>query len=139
MQKIENLSKDFSVSERENMSDKQILLIEDNITLAIGLETCLVANGYVVKRVMNGRDAYAACQEKLPDLIVTDIMMQHMDGLTFLQHLRQLPNGDDVPVIVISGMADRYSINEIKALGVETILIKPFALESFLGAVGESL
>ena len=65
--------------------------------------------------------------------------MQHMDGLTFLKHLRDLAGGHNLPVIVISGMADQYSINEIKSLGVKKILIKPFALEGFLEAVGESL
>jgi CheY-like chemotaxis protein len=120
------------------MSGNTILLIEDNVTLAIGLETCLKTRGYVVHRVINGQDAFYFCQEKMPDLVVTDIMMREMDGLTFLQHLRDLPGGDKVPVIVISGAADQSSIEEIKKLDVQHILVKPFALDNFLETVGES-
>jgi CheY-like chemotaxis protein len=129
------LKVNVSIIERAIMSGKRVLLIEDNVTLAIGLETCLKANGYQVQRVMNGRDAVTACQQNLPDLVVTDVMMQHMDGLTFLQHLRNLSNGDELPVIVISGMADQYSIQEIRSLGVSQILTKPFSLDTFLKAV----
>jgi DNA-binding response OmpR family regulator len=121
------------------MSGKIVLLIEDNVTLAIGLETCLKAHGFGVQRLINGQDAYSACIKNMPDLIVTDIMMREMDGVTFLQNLRDLPGGEIVPVIVISGAVDQISIDHIKTLGVQQLLIKPFALDCFLEAVGESL
>lgn len=121
------------------MTGEKILLIEDNVTLAIGLEACLVANEYQVRHVTNGQEAILACMEIMPDLIITDVWMQLMDGLTFLQHFRNLPDGPDVPFIVISGMSDPESIQNFKDQGIQRILAKPFSLDHFLEIVIEAL
>ena len=121
------------------MTAKNILLIEDNTTLATGLQACLASQGFQVLHVINGQQALDACQEGLPDLIVTDVLMQTMDGVTFLQNLRQLSGGWEVPVIVISGVAQQGAFDEMKALGVKRFVIKPFSLDVFLHIVGETI
>ncbi len=121
------------------MRAKWILVIEDNIPLAMGLETCLKSHGFEVQRALDGEEALVACQQRLPDLVVTDLLMSNMDGRTFLQHLRALPGGDAVPVIVISGMVDATIVQDIKDLGVEKVLYKPFDLDEFVQTIRASL
>lgn len=120
------------------MKGKRILLIEDNITLAAGLQACLISQDFQVRYVSDGQEALAVCQERLPDLIVTDVLMQTMDGLTFIRRLRDLPGGGHVPVIVISGIAQQGYFDDMKKLGIRHFLIKPFALRDFLDTIRET-
>lgn len=121
------------------MAEKSVLLIEDNLPLATGLQACLESRGYLVTHASDGQEALDACREGLPDLVVTDVLMKTMDGLSFLTHLRALPEGRDVPVMVISGVAQKGVFDEMRALGVQRFVIKPFSLEDFLNIVGEAI
>lgn len=122
------------------MSGQTILLIEDNFALAFGLEASLKSRGLKVMRVTNGEHAFDACKRDMPDLVVTDMIMDgQMDGFSFLANLRELPEGKVVPVIVISGLADSDSLKKIRNLDVQKILVKPFGLDRFIDAVLENL
>lgn len=121
------------------MALKSVLLIEDNLPLATGLQVCLESRGYRVVHTSNGREALDACRQHTPDLVVTDVRMKTMDGLSFLQHLRALPAWGDVPVVVISGVARKGVFDEMRALGVQRFVIKPFSLEDFLNIVREAM
>jgi CheY-like chemotaxis protein len=121
------------------MAVKSVLLIEDNLPLATGLQACLESRGYQVVHALDGQDGLDICRERIPDLVVTDVLMKTMDGLSFLQHLRSLPGGWDVPVIVISGVTQQEIFDEMWALGVQRFVIKPFSLEDFLNIVREAI
>ena len=121
------------------MKTQRILVVEDNIPLAIGLETCLKSHGFDVQRTLDGEEALVVCRRWLPDLIVTDLLMSNMDGKTFLQHLRALPGGDTIPVIVISGLLDSRILQDVKDLGVKKVLFKPFDLTEFVQTIRNSL
>lgn len=121
------------------MAAKSVLLIEDNLPLATGLLACLESRGYRVTHARDGQEALEAYRLSTPDLVVTDVFMKTMDGLSFLQHLRTLPGGGEVPVVVISGVAHKGVFDEMRALGVQNFAIKPFSLEDFLNIVGEAM
>jgi len=121
------------------MSDKNILLIEDNKTLAMGLEACLNTLDYRVQLAVGGQDALILCQQNMPDLVITDVRMPQGDGPTFLRQLRSLSAGKNIPVIVISGVTASTAIDDMKALGVSGVLIKPFNLNTLLNPVSDNL
>jgi len=121
------------------MAVKSVLLIEDNLPLAIGLQACLESRDYRVVHAPDGQEALDACRERMPDLVVTDVLMKNMDGLTFLQHLRALPGGRGVPVVVISGVAQKGVFEDMRELGAQRFMVKPFSLEDFLNIVGEAM
>ena len=121
------------------MPVKKILLLEDNIDLAIGLETILKTYGHDVSRTIDGEIALSVCEEKLPDLVITDLALHKMDGVEFLSKFREYPGAKEVPVIAMTGVIDRYSVNDIRNLGVREILLKPFNLDHFMTAVRASL
>jgi len=120
------------------MFNRTILIVEDNKTLALGLINWLEKCGYKVDLFSGGEEALASCQKSLPDLAITNLNLGKMDGPTFIQRLRTLPKGCEVPVMVISGLVDHYEVSTLENLGVLNILTKPFKLERFMQAVNDS-
>lgn len=101
-----------------------ILLVEDSSEDRKPLAKLLKAKGYEVVCAKNAYEAMAACKQKMPDLIVLDVMIPPMDGLTFLMLLRQEPCGADVPVIVLTGADDETTNTRARDLHVREILKK---------------
>jgi len=75
-----------------------------------------------------------------PDLILLDVMIPPMDGLTFLMRLREDPRGRTIPVIVVSGLSDPQTVARAKELGVREHLVKTqFTTEELLDAVKRNI
>ena len=121
------------------MAGKEILLIEDNVILADALESVLQIEGYHVNTAVNGHKALEICHHELPDIVVSDVMMDEMGGFGFLQQLRELPGGSDLPVVVMTGKSGNAVAENAKAHNVVALLEKPFEIKVFLSTVGEAL
>ncbi len=74
---------------------------------------------------LDPRDALAACETRMPDLIVVDYMMPGMDGHTYIEAIRGRPAARDVPVVMITAAADRSVRNRALDLGATDFLTKP--------------
>lgn len=101
---------------------KQILLVEDSENLQKVIKMKLVSAGFVVTEVNNGNTALSVLEQQGFDLIITDIVMPHKNGLEFLQVLRQKNN--QTPVVVLSNVSRKEELDELKNLGVNTYLVK---------------
>jgi DNA-binding response OmpR family regulator len=101
-----------------------ILLIDDAPEDRKPLAKLLRSKGYDVITAQNAFEAMAAAQRSDPDLILLDVMIPPMDGLTFLMLLRESAVGRDTPVIVITGLDDANTLSRAQALHVKEILIK---------------
>ena len=103
----------------------RILLIEDDLEAARLLVRGLRESGYTVEHAEDGRDGLARALQGQFDLLVTDRMLPHLDGLALIERLRAL--GAGTPVLVLSALGsvdDR--IRGLKA-GGDDYLTKPFA------------
>jgi two-component system OmpR family response regulator len=110
-----------------------ILLIEDDTEAARVLVKGLRESGYAVDHAADGRDGLARALAGKLDLIVTDRMLPHIDGLAIIQHLRRARI--DTPVLVLSALGsvdDR--IRGLRA-GGDDYLTKPFAFAELLARV----
>jgi two-component system, OmpR family, response regulator len=110
-----------------------VLLIEDDTEAARLLVTGLRESGYSVDHAADGRDGLARASEGHFDLIVTDRMLPHTDGLEIIERLRAAGNG--TPVLVLSalgGVDDR--VRGLKA-GGDDYLTKPFAFVELLARI----
>ncbi|MEW6670284.1 MAG: response regulator transcription factor [Thermodesulfobacteriota bacterium] len=109
---------------------KRILVVEDEAHIAEGLKLNLVLKGYDVKIAADGIDGLQSWKEWQPDLIVLDIMLPGIDGLTMLRNIRL--EDDHVPILILSAKGD--SDDKVKGFsyGVDDYLAKPFNLEEFL-------
>jgi CheY-like chemotaxis protein len=101
-----------------------ILVVDDDPGMRKPLARLLKMEGYDVVCAENAIMAMASALGNKPDLILLDVAIPPMDGLTFLFLLREKPNGKDIPVIVISGHQDEGTMRRAKALGVMEYLVK---------------
>jgi CheY-like chemotaxis protein len=120
------------------MVEKEVLLIEDDAILADALGAVLKIEGYCVFYATNGKTALELCHRDLPDVVISDVLMNEMDGFTFLQQLRQLPGGADLPVVVMTGQSEQIVAENAKAHHVVALLEKPFEMDVFLHAVSNA-
>ncbi len=89
-----------------------ILVVDDNAANVEILETRLVANGYHVLTAHDGEQALAAARSSLPDLILLDIMMPKIDGLTVYRELKADPSLPFMPIILITAKTASRDIVE---------------------------
>lgn len=107
-----------------------LLIIDDDAGVQKMLKTLLEYERFEVTVASDGLAALQCLERKLPDLILLDLMMPHMDGKTFMEELRRRELRSPLPVIVLT--ADVYARPLIERLGVEGYLIKPFHLPELL-------
>src|SRR5678816_2231287 len=82
-----------------------ILVIDDTTLARETVSKLLEYEGFRAMRAKNGREGGAMMYKDTPDLILRDLMMHEMDGITFLKMLRRSPLWKDMPVIVLTGMS----------------------------------
>jgi two-component system, chemotaxis family, chemotaxis protein CheY len=114
----------------------QILVVEDDASIRGLVSEVLRDDGYEVSEASNGVEALEALGERLPDLIVLDLMMPIMDGWTFVEECRRSRVCDEVPIVVTSASHDLPSTAErLRSFGVRTCLAKPFDVDGLLALV----
>lgn len=103
----------------------QILVVDDAALTRETMARLLSYEGYTTATAANGRDAYAMMYQGRPELIILDLMMPQMDGVTFLRLLRSNAHWKDVPVLVMTGFADQEKlVAKARALGVIDVMCK---------------
>src|SRR5438477_11960489 len=95
-----------------------VLIVEDAPEDRRPLARLLRSKGYEVATACNAFEAMAVAQKSDPDLILLDVMIPPMDGLTFLMLLRDSAVGRNTPVIVLTGLAHANTISRAQALRV---------------------
>jgi len=113
-----------------NANKKKILIVEDDEHIAEGLRLNFNLEGYEVSIAYEGIEALQKWKEWQPDLIVLDIMLPGISGLSVLQNIRL--EDDQIPILILS--AKNSKDDKIKGLsyGVDDYLSKPFNLEELL-------
>jgi len=104
----------------------RVLIVEDDTYLRHLLYDILKDKGYVIDEAPNGTVALEKIEQTHPDIILTDIVMEKMDGLVFIHQLKVDPKTSYIPIIVISAMNSVE--DQIKACnyGADAFLTKPF-------------
>ena len=125
-----------------------ILVVDDNVEFLKGVETTLAMEGYEVWTAHNGQEGLDRLQaafrgrggenvsmDRLPDLILADIMMPIMDGYAFFERVRANPYLNHIPVIFLTAKSSDVDIRYGKELGIDDYLTKPFSPEVLLASV----
>lgn len=103
---------------------RNILIIEDESLMASALKKKLESEGLGVVWANDGLQGLNIALQKHPDLILLDIVLPSMDGMTLLSKLREDEWGKNVPVIILSNLSRAATIEEGKEKGVNTYLVK---------------
>ncbi len=103
---------------------KKILIVEDEKSLLEALSMKFSGAGFEVTEARDGVQGLELALSKRPDIILLDIVMPRMDGITMLKRLREYDWGKDVPVILLTNLGDSEKIAEVMEYGVYDYLVK---------------
>ncbi len=118
---------------------KRIVLADDNADMRSYVGRLLVAEGYEVDTVADGKAALASVQRQAPDLILSDVMMPGLDGFGLLRAVRADPEVAGVPIILLSARAGEEAKVEGLDAGADDYLVKPFAARELLARVNANI
>ncbi len=104
-----------------------ILVIDDDHRLNAGLRLALEVNGYQVMTASTGQEALILLEQKIPDLIVCDIMMPGMNGLEFIESLHAHTEWTNIPFIFLTALSDQTTNLKGRKLGADDFLSKPIS------------
>lgn len=111
------------------MAKGRILIVEDNVDIAQILKICFVGIGYDVDIAHRGSEAFELTRQRLPHLVILDIMLPDMDGYAVCKALRTTVRTRHIPIIFLTqkdGRSDKISGLE---LGADDFITKPFDIE----------
>jgi CheY-like chemotaxis protein len=114
---------------------QKILVVDDDPIMHRVLQQHLERNGYQMINASNGRQAIEMAASELPQLIVLDVRMPEMGGLTALRHLKETESTKAIPVIVVTVSADRMTLMESQFSGASAFLAKPFRASELLAEI----
>jgi len=116
-----------------------ILIVDDTPDNVRLLSTILTAEGYQVRKALNGQRAIATAQEFPPNLILLDVMMPEMNGYEVCAQLKASPKTSSIPVIFLSALDD--VLDKVKAFDVGAVdyITKPFQNKEVLARVANQL
>lgn len=109
-----------------------ILTVDDSPSLRMAVRIALSGAGYGVTEAGDGVEGLAKANEQRFDLIITDLNMPRMDGLTMIRELRQVPMQAGVPIIFLTTESDEDLKGQAKAAGATGWLVKPFNAEQLV-------
>jgi two-component system, chemotaxis family, chemotaxis protein CheY len=114
----------------------RILAVDDSPAMRQMVSVTLRSAGHEVVEASDGRDALdIARKQPAVDLVITDINMPNMDGITLVKELRQLAHYQGVPLLVLTTEASAQKKQEGKAAGATGWIVKPFNPERLLATV----
>jgi DNA-binding NarL/FixJ family response regulator len=113
----------------------KILVVDDEEAIRVSIAHALTAHGMQVRTAADGMQALELMQEEIPDLILADIMMPHMNGYQFYMRVRSNPNWTLIPFIFLSALIEDQNIRYGKELGADDYLQKPVSVDDLLAAV----
>lgn len=119
--------------------DKQILLVEDTKVLAENIADILRMEGYGVTIAGDGEAALSHLKENGCDLVITDIVMPRMDGITLVTEIRRQERFISLPVIILSAKATEETLAQCKQAGANLFLKKPCDAEYLLNSISTLL
>ncbi|HSC80290.1 MAG TPA: response regulator [Chitinolyticbacter sp.] len=116
---------------------KTILIVDDSLSLRQTVGIALKSAGYDVVEASDGRDALGKLDGRKYNLIISDVNMPNMDGLSFVKAAKQLPGYKFTPIIMLTTEGDETKKQDGKAAGVRAWLLKPFQPPVLLDAVAK--
>jgi DNA-binding response OmpR family regulator len=118
---------------------KKILLVDDEGDLINYIAMVLQEEGFDVSTRMSAEEALGKISTDTPDLVISDVRMQNMNGFEMLERMRTMKGADKIPVIFLTAMDDRLSQQRATRLGATAYISKPFDLDDLVGLVKKVL
>ena len=114
----------------------RILVVEDEPTIAIGLQDDLEMEGYQVVKLQKFGSVVEDITREMPDAILMDVHLNDLDGLTFLRQIRETEAIKELVVIMSSGMDKQYESDQA---GANAFLLKPYMPDELISKISNLL
>lgn len=115
----------------------KILVIEDDPSILRGLQLNLTMEGYTVRSAMDGEAGLALALSERPDLLLVDIMLPKLDGLSLIRSLRTTDPA--VPILILSAKGQEVDKVAGLDLGADDYIVKPFSLKELMARIAAAL
>lgn len=116
---------------------KSIMIVDDSASLRQVVGIALKGAGYEVVEACDGKDALAKLDGRKIHLIISDVNMPNMDGISFVREAKKLPNYKFTPVIMLTTESQEGKKAEGQAAGAKAWVVKPFQPAQMLQAVSK--
>ncbi len=113
------------ISTQETVAKKSLLIIEDNEDVREYIRSLFVSK-YTVYEAGNGEEGVHMAKEKLPDLIISDVMMPVKDGFTCCEEIRSQQETAHIPILMLTAKAEDADILQGSRSGADDYMMKPF-------------
>lgn len=113
----------------------KILIIEDEKEIRENISKIFELSEYIVYSADNGKTGLLNAKQNNPDIIICDVMMPEMDGITFLNMLHNDPEMSSIPVIFLTASKSESDIKEGLKYGADIFINKPFDIDDLISAV----
>ena len=114
---------------------KTILLVDDSTTMLMSMTAVLKKMGFNVESALNGNEALAKLSTLKPDLMITDLNMPGMDGISLIGEAKKLPSMRFKPILMMTTESQQAKRDEAKAAGAVGWLVKPVKPEELVAVV----
>jgi two-component system, OmpR family, alkaline phosphatase synthesis response regulator PhoP len=117
------------------MTKKSIFVVEDEADILELVRYNLAREGFAVSTAVNGEDAVKAVSQKIPDLILLDLMLPGIDGLEICRLVKKDPRTAGIPVIMVTAKGEESDVVSGLELGADDYIVKPFSMKVLIARV----
>jgi DNA-binding response OmpR family regulator len=113
----------------------RILVVDDSATNIVLLEAILNGQGYNIETAQSVKEAYQIIKKETVDLILLDLLMPRVSGFDFLKEIKSSESTKEIPVIIVSAVADPENRKKSLELGAMDFINKPIDIQNFIGRI----
>lgn len=113
----------------------KVLIVDDNAESTKLLEKIIKGAGYISQYVLHSKECIPAILKFQPDLILLDIMMPHINGITICKFIKSDPNFKKIPVLIVSSLTDADVRQDCLDAGANDFLAKPISSNQLLSKI----
>ncbi len=113
---------------------KKVLVVDDEFYVR-DMVACALEDEYLVLQATDGKEAIGLARRQKPDLILMDIILPKLDGISVCSILKTDSRTKAIPVVMLSGRTDRMEPDTCKAIGADDYLTKPFDIQELTDKV----
>jgi DNA-binding response OmpR family regulator len=114
------------------VSERKVLVVDDDPAMREVFERILATENVTVYTAVDGKDALQKTLSLKPDLILLDVYMPNLNGLTLCKAIRAGTETQNIPIIIVTGHTSHGRLEECMAAGADDFLGKPFKIEELL-------
>jgi DNA-binding response OmpR family regulator len=114
---------------------RKIMLVDDEEQLVSIMASVLQDEGFAVKQMLSAEEALREYASYSPDLVISDVKMDSMDGFAMFERVKSLQREKNVPFIFLTGLDDRLGQQRANSLGASAYVSKPFDVDELVGMV----